>query len=197
MIAHYEVLEELGRGGMGVVYKAKDVRLDRTVALKMLPHHVTGDEEAKARFLHEGRAASALDHSSICTIFDVGESEDGRLFMAMGLVDGPSLADLIAERPLELDRALEIAIDVGEGLQHSHEAGVIHRDIKPSNVMLTNSGQVKVLDFGLARLAGATMLTASGTTLGTAAYMSPEQAGGQRADAREPTSGLSASSSTR
>jgi serine/threonine protein kinase len=183
-IAHYEILEELGRGGMGVVYKAKDIRLERTVALKMLPDHLSGDDEAKARFLHEGRAASALDHPSICTIFDVGESDDGRLFMAMAYVDGPSLSDLIAERPLELDRALEIAIDVGEGLQHSHDSGVVHRDIKPSNVMLTSSGYVKVLDFGLARLAGATILTASGTTLGTAAYMSPEQAQGQRADAR-------------
>ena len=183
-IAHYEILEELGRGGMGVVYKARDSRLGRTVALKMLPHHLSGDEEAKSRFLLEGRAASALDHSSICTIFDVGESDDGRLFMAMGFVDGPSLSDLITERPLTLDRSLEIAIAVGEGLHHSHESGVIHRDIKPSNVMVTSSGQVKVLDFGLARLAGATMLTASGTTLGTAAYMSPEQASGQRADER-------------
>jgi serine/threonine-protein kinase len=183
-LSHYEVVEEVGRGGMGVVYKARDTRLGRTVALKLLPVHLSGDKEAKARFLQEGRTASVLDHSSICTVYDVGETEDGQLFMAMAFVEGQSLSDLIAERPLDLARALDVAVAVGEGLEHSHKSGVVHRDMKPGNVMISESGDVKILDFGLARLQGASLLTASGTTLGTAAYMSPEQAQGQKVDQR-------------
>lgn len=184
IISHYEIEGELGRGGMGIVYKARDVRLDRPVALKVLPETLSHDGEAKSRFLHEGRAASTLDHANICTIYEIGETEDGQLFIAMPYVDGRPLSDIIAEGPFKLSRALELAIAMGEGLAHSHRRGVVHRDMKPSNVMVTEAGDVKILDFGLAKLLGATQLTVSGTTLGTAAYMSPEQAQGRPADHR-------------
>jgi serine/threonine-protein kinase len=174
-LPNFEILDEIGRGGMGVVYKARDKRLGRIVAIKFLPDYLSADPDAKARFVHEGRAASALDHSSICTIYEIGETSDGRLFMVMAYVDGQPLSHMIKEGPLPLQRVIQMAIQIADGLGHSHEKGVTHRDMKPGNVIVQPDGTVKILDFGLAKLLGATVLTKTGTTLGTAAYMSPEQ----------------------
>ena len=182
-ISHYKITEKLGEGGMGVVYKAEDTRLRRAVALKFLSLQALGNEEEKQRFLREAQAVALLDHPNIAAVYDIGES-DGRTFMAMALVDGPTLAERIKERRLKLDEALDIAIEICEGLQEAHENGVTHRDIKPANIMLTRKGRVKITDFGLAHLAGRSKLTKSGTTLGTPAYMSPEQALGQTTDRR-------------
>ena len=182
-ISHYKITEKLGEGGMGVVYKAEDTRLRRAVALKFLSLQALGNEEEKHRFLREAQAAALLDHPNIAAVYDIDES-DGRTFIAMALVDGPTLSDRIKERPLKLDEALDIAIQICEGLQEAHEHGVTHRDIKPANIMLTRKGRVKITDFGLAHLAGRSKLTKSGTTLGTPAYMSPEQALGQTTDRR-------------
>ena len=168
---------------MGVVYKAEDTKLKRTVALKFLPPELTRDADAKARFIHEAQAAAALNHPNICTIHEIGEHEE-QSFIVMELVDGESLKDRIETGPLPIDGALSIAFEVGEGLREAHEKGIIHRDIKPGNIMLTSRGQAKVLDFGLARLGGRTRMTKADTTLGTAAYMSPEQASGKDVDRR-------------
>ena len=183
-ISHYHILEPLGGGGMGVVYKAQDTRLDRFVALKFLPPELSRDEDANSRFMQEARAASALDHPNICTIHDIGESDDGQLFIAMAHYEGQTLKKRIAEAPLPIDEALGIALQVLEGLTVAHKAGIVHRDIKPANIMVTNRGLVKLLDFGLARVAGAPRLTQVGATLGTASYMSPEQTRGQEAGIR-------------
>jgi Tol biopolymer transport system component len=174
-ISHYRVTGQLGSGGMGVVYKAEDTRLDRTVALKFLAAHLLESEEHKQRFLREAKATASLDHPNICMVHEVGEA-DGHVFLAMGCVDGPELRAKIRERPLKLDEALDIAIQAAEGLRAAHQKGVVHRDIKSSNLMLTSTGQVKVMDFGLAQLSGGTRLTKTDTMLGTPAYMSPEQA---------------------
>ncbi|MBK5293524.1 MAG: protein kinase, partial [Acidobacteriia bacterium] len=174
-ISHYRISEQLGSGGMGVVYKAEDTNLDRTVALKFLASHLLESEEHKQRFLREAKAAASLDHANICTVYEVGEV-DGRVFLAMGYIDGPEVRAKIKERPLKLDEALDIAVQAGEGLRAAHQKGVVHRDIKSSNVMLTSAGQVKIMDFGLAQLTGGTRLTKTDTVLGTPAYMSPEQA---------------------
>ncbi len=182
-ISHYRITEKLGEGGMGVVYKAEDTRLKRSVALKFLSEQTLGDEEQKARFLREAQSAALLDHPNIAAVYDIGEA-DGRTFMAMALVDGPVLSDRIKERPLKVDEALDVAIQMCEGLQEAHENGVTHRDIKPANIMLTRKGRVKITDFGLAHLAGRSKLTKSGTTLGTPAYMCPEQALGEATDRR-------------
>ncbi len=173
-VSHYQILEKLGGGGMGIVYKAHDTRLDRTVALKFLPPHLSLNAEANARFIHEAKAASALDHVNICTIYDIGETDDGRLFIAMAYYAGETLKAKIARGPLPLDEALDYVAQVAQGLERAHEAGIIHRDIKPANVMVTDRGRVKIVDFGLAKVADL-QLTQTGTTLGTAAYMSPEQ----------------------
>ncbi len=191
-ISHYKILEKLGGGGMGVVYKAEDIKLKRYVALKFLPFDLTRDDEAKERFVHEARAASALDHPNICTIYEIDESPDGQLFIAMACYEGETLKKKIGgadSRPpvpdqLSVTRAIDIAIQIAQGLARAHEAGITHRDIKPANVMITTRGEVKIVDFGLAKLAGRTKLTKSGTTLGTVAYMSPEQAQGVEADHR-------------
>ncbi len=177
-ISHYRVLEKLGEGGMGAVYKAEDEKLGRVVALKFLSGE--GAEE-RERFLREARAAAALNHPNICTVYEVDE-EHG--FLAMELVEGPSLKQKIAERPLKLEDALGIAVQVCEGLQAAHEKGIVHRDIKPGNILLTPKGQVKITDFGLAAMADRTRITKSGTLLGTPAYMSPEQAKGESSDRR-------------
>jgi TolB-like protein/Tfp pilus assembly protein PilF len=182
-ISHYRIIEKLGQGGMGVVYKAEDTKLKRVVALKFLPGELTSDAEAKARFLQEAQAAAALDHPDICTVHEIDEFE-GQTFIAMACVDGLSLKERIERGPLKTDEAIDIAMHVARGLQAAHEKGIIHRDIKSANIMLTAAGQVKIMDFGLAKLAGRTKLTRAGTTLGTAPYMSPEQGRGEETDHR-------------
>ncbi|MBA4313675.1 MAG: serine/threonine protein kinase, partial [Chlorobiaceae bacterium] len=194
MISHYKILEKLGEGGMGVVYKAHDTKLDRDVALKFLPHYLTSDPVEKERFYHEARAAAALTHQNIAVVYEIGE-HDGQIFIAMEYVEGQTLRNLVGEihvadpakgekAPLQMKKILEIAIQVCDGLQAAHEKGVVHRDIKSENLMVTTKGQVKITDFGLAKLKGATKLTKAGSTLGTAAYMSPEQSRGEEVDHR-------------
>jgi len=185
-ISHYKILEKLGEGGMGVVYKAEDTKLRRTVALKFLPPELTRDSEAKERFIHEARAAAALNHPNICTIHEIDESE-GQFFIAMEYVEGESLKDVIEgnlPKVLNFREALDLASRVADGLNEAHGKGIIHRDIKPDNIMITSKGQAKIMDFGLAKLRGQTKLTREGTTLGTVAYMSPEQARGDEVDHR-------------
>ena len=179
----YTIIEKLGEGGMGVVYKAKDTRLDRTVALKFLPSDLTQDLEAKQRFLQEAKAAAALDHPNICTVYEVDETE-GQSFIAMSYIQGQNLKEKIKEGPLNIDEAKDIAIQVAEGLREAHEKGIIHRDIKPANIMLTEKGQAKITDFGLAKLSWGVDLTKTSSVMGTAAYMSPEQARGDKVDHR-------------
>jgi eukaryotic-like serine/threonine-protein kinase len=178
-VGHYVIREHFGGGGMGVIYKAEDVRLERLVALKFLPPELTRDPVAKARFHQEARAASALEHPNICTIFEVNETEDGQLYLAMPAYDGEILKKKIERGPLPVSEAIDIAIQVGQGLAKAHRQGIIHRDIKPANVIVTDDGVVKILDFGLAKLAGAAGLTRAGFCLGTPSYMSPEQARGE------------------
>jgi eukaryotic-like serine/threonine-protein kinase len=184
VVSHYKILEHLGGGGMGVVYKAEDTKLRRTVALKFLPPALTTDPEAKERFIHEAQAASALQHGNICVVYDVDETSDGQMFISMEYLEGETLKKRIERGPLKIEEALEIAIQVSRGLAKAHEHGIVHRDIKPANIMITSDGVVKIVDFGLAKLSGRTMLTKAGSTLGTAAYMSPEQARGEAADHR-------------
>jgi serine/threonine protein kinase/Tol biopolymer transport system component len=179
----YKILEELGRGGMGVVYKAKDTKLKRTVALKFLSPELTRDSEAKERFIHEAQAASALDHPNICTVHEIDEAE-GQMFIAMAYIDGQSLRQKTEQGPLKLDEALNIAIQVAEGLHDAHENGIVHRDIKSSNIIVTAKDQAKIMDFGVAKLAGQTRFTRTGATMGTVAYMSPEQARGEKVNHR-------------
>ncbi len=179
----YKIVEELGRGGMGIVYKAEDNKLKRTVALKLLPPDLTGDSEAKERFIREAQAAAVLEHPNICTIYEVDETED-KTFISMAYVDGQSLRDRVKTGPLEVAEALDVAIQVSEGLAAAHQQGIVHRDIKSANIMMTKDGQVKLMDFGLAKFTGASMITQEGVTMGTIAYMSPEQAQGQTVDHR-------------
>ena len=178
----YEIVSQLGQGGMGVVYQAHDPRLDRHVAIKLLPPDLTRDEIAKQRFLQEAKAASALDHPNICTIFEINETDDGQLYLVMAHYEGETLKERIGRGPLELNDAIDIATQVGEGLAEAHQAGIVHRDIKPANLLVTRIGVVKILDFGLAKLAGSEGMTQTGTALGTVSYMSPEQARGQEVD---------------
>ena len=173
-ISHYEITEKLGEGGMGVVYKALDTKLKRPVALKFLRADAVEDAEAKERFLREAQAAAALDHPNICTVYEIDEAE-GQTFLAMAFVAGRTIKDKISDRPLKLDEVLGIATQTAEGLKAAHSKGVVHRDIKPANLMLTEEGQVKIMDFGLAQLAEQSRLTKTATILGTPAYMSPEQ----------------------
>ena len=183
-ISHYKIIEKLGGGGMGVVYKAQDIKLKRTVALKFLPPDMTRDEEAKDRFMHEAQAASALEHSNICNVHEIDETDDGQMFIAMAYYDGETLKKKIERGPMPLEETIDIGIQIAQGLARAHEEDIIHRDIKPANVMITNRGDVKIVDFGLAKLSGRTQLTKEGTTLGTVAYMSPEQAQGAAVDHR-------------
>lgn len=183
-LGRYKILEELGRGGMGVVYKAQDTKLGRNVALKFLPPDLTRDPVAKERFVNEARAASALDHPNICIVHEIEEADDGRIFISMGWYEGETLKERIERGLPDIGEAMDIAIQVSEGLEDAHEKGIVHRDIKPSNIMVTVKGQAKIMDFGLAKLAGQTRITRTGTTMGTVAYMSPEQARGEDIDHR-------------
>lgn len=183
VISHYKIIEKIGEGGMGVVYKAEDTRLKRTVALKFLPPELTREPEAKERFVHEAQAASALDHPNICTIHEIDEAS-GQTFIAMACIDGPNLKEKVQTGPLKLDETLDIAIQVACGLQAAHEKGIFHRDLKSGNIMVTSRGQAKIMDFGLAKSPGGTTITKTGTTMGTPAYMSPEQARGEPVDHR-------------
>ena len=180
----YRIVEEIGRGGMGVVYKAEDIKLQRPVALKFLPHQWISDPDARERFIQEARAASALDHPNICNIYEIGEAEDDRMYIAMAFYEGESLREKIKHGPLAPEDALGLAIQAATGMAKAHQKGIVHRDIKPANLLITADDVVKVVDFGLAKLAGQVKLTREGTTVGTVAYMSPEQAKGEAVDQR-------------
>ena len=181
IVLHYKILEKLGEGGMGVVYKAHDTKLDRDVALKFLPERVNQNEMEKTRFLQEARAVAALNHANICTIYNIEES-NGSLFMVMEYIQGGTLRNKIPYK--KVDDAIAVAIQIGEALQEAHANGIVHRDIKADNVMLTTKGQAKVMDFGLAKLKGALKLTKTSSTVGTLGYMAPEQIQGGEVDHR-------------
>jgi serine/threonine protein kinase len=183
-ISHYKILEKLGGGGMGVVFKAEDTKLKRTVALKFLPPVFSFDQEAKKRFVQEAQAASALQQHNICTIHDIDETKDGQIFICMDCYEGETLKKKIERGQIKTDEAIDIIVQAAAGLQKAHEKGIIHRDIKPANIFITNDGVVKILDFGLAKLSGQTMMTKMGETVGTIAYMSPEQTRGELVDNR-------------
>jgi serine/threonine-protein kinase len=181
-ISHYEVLEKLSEGGMGMIYRAHDTQLNRLAVLKLLPHYFSSSQDMKHRFIQEARAAASLDHPNVCTIYEIGEV-GGQLYIAMPFYEGETLKDKIEKGPLLVEEAIKYAAQVAEGLAHAHETGIVHRDIKPANVMVTARGSVKILDFGIAKVPD-TSLTKSGTLLGTVAYMSPQQARGEAVDYR-------------
>jgi len=182
-ISHYKILEKLGEGGMGVVYKAQDIKLDRLLALKFLPPHLVASEAEKARFLQEAKAASALNHPNVCIIYDIKE-EEGQQFIVMEYVDGLTLRQKFESKPLTVNEAISYAIQIGEALKEAHSQGIVHRDIKSDNIMINSKNQVKVMDFGLAKLKGSLKLTKTSSTVGTLAYMAPEQIQGGEVDAR-------------
>ena len=151
-VSHYKILELLGAGGMGVVYKAHDLKLDRILALKFLPPQLTRDPEAKQRFIHEAKAASALDHPNVCTVHDIAETDEGQLFIVMACYEGETLRESIERGPLPIDEGLRVALQIAQGLARAHERGIVHRDIKPANIFVSTDGMVRILDFGLAKL---------------------------------------------
>jgi serine/threonine protein kinase len=182
-ISHYKILSKLGEGGMGVVYKAEDLKLHRFVALKFLSPSMS-DDEAKKRFALEAQAASSLEHPNICAIHEIDETPDGRMFIVMPCYEWESLAAKIERGSMKFDEVVEFAIQVASGLAKAHEKGIVHRDIKPGNIFITSDGLAKIVDFGLAKLSGRTKLTRTGTAPGTVAYMSPEQVKGGEVDHR-------------
>ena len=184
VVSHYKIFDKIGAGGMGVVYRAEDLKLKRPVALKFLPPNLTQDSKAKERFAREAQAASSLDHPNICTVHEIDESKDGQMFIAMAYYEGDTLRQIVKRGPLEVGRALDIAGQIAAGLKEAHDLGIVHRDVKSANVIITPKGQAKIMDFGLAKLAGDADITLVGTTVGTVAYMSPEQAAGREVDAR-------------
>jgi eukaryotic-like serine/threonine-protein kinase len=181
-VSHYRILSEIGSGGMGVVYKAEDLRLGRFVALKFLPPQLIRDADARSRLFAEARAASALDHANVCTIYDVEELPDGRAFLAMAFVDGETLTARLARGAIPANEAARLAWQIARGLERAHQSGIVHRDVKPGNIMITREGEAKILDFGIAKAAGGPDLTRTGTTVGTVAYMSPEHIRGGPGD---------------
>ncbi|MFQ5512647.1 MAG: protein kinase [Candidatus Krumholzibacteriia bacterium] len=183
-VSHYRILGKLGEGGMGVVYQAEDLKLDRKVALKFLPQQLSTDESARRRFIAEARTASALDHNNIITIHEIDQTPDGRMFIVMAYHEGQTLKERLEDGRLEIDDAVEITSQLVAGLASAHDSGIFHRDVKPGNILVTGKGDVKILDFGLAKLAGGARVTKTGTTVGTVAYMSPEQAAGREVDHR-------------
>jgi tRNA A-37 threonylcarbamoyl transferase component Bud32/dienelactone hydrolase len=183
-VSHYEIVEKLGEGGMGVVYKARDTRLHRFVALKFLPAHIAPDDAERFRFLQEARTASALDHPNICTIHDIAQTAEGQSFIVMACYEGETLAARLARGPLPVADAIGLARQVADGMSRAHERGIVHRDLKPANIFITTDGAAKILDFGIARLVDETRITREGTTLGTLGYMAPEQARAEAADQR-------------
>jgi eukaryotic-like serine/threonine-protein kinase len=182
-IPHYKILKKLGEGGMGVVYKALDTSLNRFVALKFLPPHLTQDESTRKRFILEAQAASALDHPNICTIHEINETPDGQLYICMAYYEGESLREKIDHGRMSYEEVLSIFFQIAKGLIATHENNIIHRDIKPGNILITKNGDVKIADFGLAKLAGVN-LTKSTSSKGTTSYMCPEQIRGQKVDHR-------------
>jgi len=183
-ILHYKILEKLGEGGMGVVYKAEDTKLERTVAIKFLPPHLHLDEEAEKRFISEAKAASSFDHPNICTIYEINKTDEDQIYIAMACYEGETLKKKIEKGHLGLEEVIGIAVQIAEGLSKAHKKGIIHRDIKPANIFITNDGIIKILDFGLAKVSTQTQLSIMGTTMGTVAYMSPEQTKGEEVDHR-------------
>jgi eukaryotic-like serine/threonine-protein kinase len=183
-VSHYEILDRIGGGGMGVVFKAQDLKLNRLVAVKFLPPALTDDPQVRERFLREARLASSLDHPNICTIYEIGESEDRQLFLAMAYYEGETLAQKIRSGPLPAESALEFTRQLLSGLARAHESGIIHRDIKPANLLITRRNELKILDFGLAKLLEETAITRPGGLVGTVAYMAPEQTSGLALDHR-------------
>ncbi len=181
-VSHYKIIEKLGEGGMGEVYKAEDTKLKRIVALKFLPPIFSTDQIAKKRFIHEAQAASALEHNNICTIHEIGETESSQLFISMACYEGETLKEKIVNSSLNIDQILDISTQICNGLVKAHNNNIIHRDIKPENIFITNDGSVKILDFGIAKVKGQTRLTQMRSTAGTIEYMSPEQARGEDVD---------------
>ncbi len=182
-ISHYKILEKLGEGGMGVVYKAEDTKLKREVAIKFLPRHIAATIEERERFKIEAQAAAALNHPNIATIYNIEEVDD-EMYIVMEYIEGRELREIVQSEKPSLQSAIDYATQIAEGLNAAHKKGVVHRDIKSSNVMITDEGQVKIMDFGLAKVAGGQHLTKSGMTVGTVAYMSPEQVQGIAVDHR-------------
>ena len=182
IILHYKILEKLGNGGMGEVYKAEDIKLKRTVALKFLPLSFSYDENAKKRLIHEAQSASALDHPNVCTIYEIGETNNGQIFISMACYEGETLKEKIENGPLKIEEVLKITLQICEGLDKAHKNGIIHRDIKPANIFITNDGIVKILDFGLAKTEDQTKFINIDDVGGTINYMSPEQARGEKVD---------------